>query len=158
MVKMLVSYYSRSGHTKRMAEEIAKAAEGAGADVDLLQVEQVDVKSLPEYDCMVMGSPTYYGTMAGPVKGFFDESVKVHNKLAGRLGGAFASSGMRGGGNETTVTAILMCWLVHGMLVSGSAKHDHYGPVAIGTPDEASLKTCAEYGARLVEQTKLLRG
>ncbi|NIP36435.1 MAG: flavodoxin family protein [Thermoplasmata archaeon] len=158
MVKMLVTYYSRSGHTKRMAEEIANAARDAGADVDLLHVDQVDVKKFPDYDCLVVGSPTYYGTMAAEVKGMFDKSVKVHNKLTGRLGGAFASSGMRAGGNETTVTAILLCWLVHGMLVSGSAGSDHYGPVAVGKPDEAALKACQEYGRRMVEQAKLLRG
>ncbi|UCC93726.1 MAG: NAD(P)H-dependent oxidoreductase [Thermoplasmata archaeon] len=157
MVKMLVTYYSRSGHTKRMAEAIAEAAREEGADVDLLQVEQVDVMTFPEYDCLVAGSPTYYGTMAAEIKEMFDKSVKVHNKLKGRLGGAFASSGMRAGGNETTVTAILMCWLVHGMLVSGSAGSDHYGPVAIGKPDDEALKACAKYGKRMVEQARLLR-
>jgi NAD(P)H dehydrogenase (quinone) len=140
-----------------MAEEIAKAAQEAGADVDLLHVGKVDVMTFPEYDCLVVGSPTYYGTMAAEIKSMFDKSVKVHNKLNNRLGGAFASSGLRGGGNETTVTAILMCWLVHGMLVSGSAGSDHYGPVAIGEPDEHSLKACAKYGKRLVEQAKMLR-
>jgi NAD(P)H dehydrogenase (quinone) len=141
-----------------MAEEIAKAATEAGAEVDLLHVDQVDVLTFPEYDCLVAGSPTYYGTMAAEIKAMFDKSVKVHNKLKNRLGGAFASSGLRGGGNETTVTAIIMCWLVHGMLVSGSAGSDHYGPVAIGEPDEHSLKSCAKYGKRLVEQTEMLRG
>ena len=158
MVRMLVTYYSRSGHTKQMAEEVAKAAREAGAEVDLDRVDQVDVGKFVEYDCLVAGSPTYYGNMASEVKAMFDESVKVHNKLSGRLGGAFASSGMRAGGNETTVTAILMCWLVHGMLVSGSADSDHYGPVAVGAPDEQAIKACHEYGRRLVGQAKLLRG
>ena len=157
MVRMLVGYYSRSGHTKRMAEEIAKAAEEAGAKVDLLNVEQVDIKSLPDYDCIAMGSPTYYGQMAAEVKEFFDKSVKMHGKLAGRLGGGFASSGARAGGNETTVLSILQAWLIHGMLVSGTAGSDHYGPVSVGKPDAEALKSCAEYGRRLVEQAKLLR-
>lgn len=158
MVRMLVTYYSRSGHTKRMAEEVAKAAEEAGANVDLLHVDQVDIKTFPDYDCLVAGSPAYYGTMAAEIKAMFDRSVKVHNKLTGRLGGAFASSGRRAGGNETTVTSILLCWLVHGMLVSGSAGSDHYAPVAVGAPDEEALRSCAEYGRRLTEQATLLRG
>jgi NAD(P)H dehydrogenase (quinone) len=158
MVRMLVSYYSRSGHTKSMAEAIAEAAKGAGAHVDLQNVEQVDVKTLVEYDCIVVGSPTYYGLMAAPVKEFFDKSVKVHGKLNGRLGGGFASSGLRAGGNETTVMSILQAWLVHGMLVSGTSGADHYGPVAVGKPDEATMKSCAEYGKQLAEQAVLLRG
>lgn len=158
MVRILVCYYSRSGHTKSMAEAIGEAAKEAGAHVDLRNVEQVDVKDLPDYDCIVAGSPTYYGQMAAPLKEFFDKSVKVHGKLNGRLGGGFASSGLRAGGNETTVMSILMAWLIHGMLVSGTSGADHYGPVSIGKPDEAALKSCAEYGRRLTEQTELLRG
>ena len=158
MVRMLVIYYSRSGHTKGMAEAIGEAAEGAGAHVDVHNVEQVDVKDLPDYDCIVAGSPTYYGQMAAPLKDIFDKSVKVHGKLNGRLGGGFASSGLRAGGNETTVLSILQAWLVHGMLVSGTSGADHYGPVSIGKSDEAALKSCAEYGKRLTEQATLLRG
>ncbi|MCK5253457.1 MAG: NAD(P)H-dependent oxidoreductase [Thermoplasmata archaeon] len=156
MVKMLVSYYSRSGHTKRMAEEIAKAAEEAGAEVDLLILEKVDVKSLVDYDCLVIGSPTYYGQMAGVVKEFFDRSVKIHGKLAGKIGGAFSSSGLRAGGNETTVLSILQAWLVHGMLVMGTSGADHFGPVSVGEPDEAALKSCAKYAKRLVEHSSRL--
>ena len=94
----------------------------------------------------------------GPQGEFFDKSVKVHGKLNGRMGGAFASSGLRAGGNEITVMSILHAWLVHGMLVSGSSGADHFGPVSIGKPDEKSLKSCAEYGKRMVEQAVLLRG
>lgn len=156
MVKMLVSYYSRSGHTKRMAEEIAKSAEEAGAEVDLLILEKVDVKSLVDYDCLVIGSPTYYGQMAGVVKEFFDRSVNIHGKLAGKVGGAFSSSSLRAGGNETTVLSILQAWLVHGMLVMGTSGVDHFGPVAIGEPDEAALKSCRKYANRLVEYSSQL--
>ena len=157
MVKMLVGYYSRSGHTKQMAEAIADSARGAGAEVDLLHVDQIDVRTLQEYDCLVLGSPTYYGTMAAPVKEVIDKSVKLHGKLKGRLGGGFASSGGRAGGNETTILDIHMAWLVHGMLVLGTSEPDHFGPVSIKKPDEACLKSCASYGQRLVEYTRLLR-
>ena len=158
MVRMLVGYYSRSGHTKAMAEEITKGArEVDGVEVDLLHVEQVDVKSLREYDVIVLGSPTYYGTMAAPVKELIDKSVKVHGKLAGCVGGGFASSGMRAGGNETTVLDIRKALLIHGMVVLGTAGEDHYGPVAIKAPDEAAVKSCNKYGRRLGELAIKLR-
>ena len=158
MVRMLVCYYSRSGHTKLMAEAIAKAAEGAGADVDLKHVDQVDFMTWRDYDCIVMGSPTYYGSMAAECKELLDKSVKLHGKLNGRLGGAFTSSGGRAGGNETTIIDILKAWLIHGMLVSGTTNSDHYGPVAVGRPDDKALASCTEYGERMVEQARLLRG
>ena len=158
MVRMLVCYYSRSGHTKLMAEAIAKAAEGAGADVDLKHVDQVDFMTWRDYDCIVMGSPTYYGSMAAECKELLDKSVKLHGKLNGRLGGAFTSSGGRAGGNETTIIDILKAWLIPGMLVSGTTNSDHYGPVAVGRPDDKALASCTEYGERMVEQARLLRG
>jgi NAD(P)H dehydrogenase (quinone) len=156
MVKMLVCYYSRSGHTKTMAEAIAESAREEGAEVDLLHVDQVDVRSLVEYDCLVMGSPTYYGTMAAPLKELIDKSVKLHGKLKGRLGGAFASSGGRAGGNETTILDINKAWFVHGMLVLGTSDPDHFGPVSVKKPDERSLKSCASYAKRLVKYAKML--
>ena len=158
MARMLVAYYSRSGHTKRMAEEIVKGAQEAGAQADLLNVEQVDLGKLRDYDAIILGSPCYYGTMAAPVKDLIDRSVKHHGKLSGRVGGAFASSGHRAGGNETTVLDILKALLIHGMVISGTAGDDHYGPVSIGKPDEDSLKTCREYGQRLAGYAERLRG
>jgi len=75
----------------------------------------------------VAGSPTDYGHMAAELKKFIDDSMKFHGKLSGKVGGAFASSANVGGGNETTVRSILDAWLIHGMIVEGTAHGDHYG-------------------------------
>ena len=158
MVRMLVAYYTRSGHTRRMAEEIAKAAEEAGADVDLSQVEQVSIKSLTDYDCLVVGSPTYYGTMAAPIKKLLDESVAFHGKLSGKAGGAFSSSANIGGGNETTILDILNAMLIHGMIIQGDSSGDHYGPVSIGLPDERAKKECEKLGRRVARLLKHING
>ncbi|NIP88772.1 MAG: flavodoxin family protein, partial [Gammaproteobacteria bacterium] len=99
-------------------------------------------------DAIIMGSPTYYGTMAYQVKKLLDESVKHHGKLEGKVGGAFSSSGMLGGGNETTVRSIIDALLIHGMIVVGSARIAHYGPVAVGDPDAKAKKECQAYGER----------
>jgi NAD(P)H dehydrogenase (quinone) len=158
MVKVLITYYSRTGNTERMAEEIAKGARDAGAEVALMPIDQADPKGLRAYDAIIMGSPTYYGSMAADCKKFLDRSVALHGKLDGRVGGAFTSSGGRAGGNETTVLDILKAWLIHGMVVQGTSGEDHYAPVAVEAPDEGSLETCRAYGARLAELAKKLRG
>ena len=93
-----------------------------------------------------MGSPVYYGTMAAELKALIDESVAFHGKLSGKVGGAFATSANVGGGNETTVMDILKALLIHGMVVPGSAQGDHYGPVAIGEPDERARAECRKLG------------
>ena len=151
MGRVLVLYYSRGGATKAMAELVAEGAKGAGAGVDLKPVEEVSATDLLAYDGLVAGSPTYYGHMAAELKKLLDESVRHHGKLAGKVGGAFASAANIGGGNETTIRGILDAWLIHGMIVQGSAHGDHYGPVSIGRPDERVEKQCRALGERVAE-------
>lgn len=151
MGRVLVLYYSRGGTTKAMAELVAEGAKGAGAGVDLKPVEELSASDLLAYDGLVAGSPTYYGHMAAELKKLLDESVRHHGKLEGKVGGAFASAANIGGGNETTIRGILDAWLIHGMIVQGSAHGDHYGPVSIGRPDERVVKQCKALGERVAE-------
>ena len=87
-----------------------------------------------------------------------DESVKLHGKLEGKVGAAFSSSANIGGGNETVIMAIIEAMLVHGMVVQGAPKGDHYGPVSIGAPDERVMKQCRALGERVANLTKKLAG
>lgn len=151
MGRLLVFYHSRGGATKAMAELVAEGAKGAGATVDLLPVEKVSANDLVGYDGIIAGSPTYYGQMAAELKKLFDESVRHHGKLAGKVGGAFSSAANIGGGNETTIRGILDVWLIHGMIVQGTAHGDHYGPVSIGRPDERVEKQCRALGERVAK-------
>jgi len=148
--KILIVYYSRSGNTKEMAESIAKGARAVGnVEVVVKTVQDAEVDELLEAGAVIIGSPTYYGSMASEIKRFIDDSIRLHGKLEGKVGGAFSSSGAMGGGNETTVMCILGSLLIHGMIVQGSSKGAHYGPVAVGKPDAVSKSVCEEYGKRI---------
>lgn len=142
MAKALVAYYSQSGNTEKMAKKVHEVLKKEGMDADLKRVEEVSAGDLPGYDAIVLGSPTYYGSMAWQVKRLLDESVKFHGELKGKVGAAFSSSANIGGGNETTILDILNAMLIHGMVVQGEPMGDHYGPVAVGAPDARSLKCC----------------
>ena len=87
MPKALVSYYSRTGNTKKMAARIAEVLVSQGLELDLKTVEDTAPADLLGYDCIVLGSPTYYGTMAWELKKLLDESAKIHGKLRGKVGG-----------------------------------------------------------------------
>jgi NAD(P)H dehydrogenase (quinone) len=156
MPKALVCYYTRSHNTEKMAIRIAEVFNSKGVPADLKKVEDVQPSELLGYDCIVIGSPTYYGTIAWPVKKLIDESVKFHGKLKGKVGGAFTSSGNLAGGNETTILDILKALMIHGMIVQGDHQGDHYGPVAVGKPDERAFKSCERYAERLAALTKKL--
>ena len=151
MAKILVVYFSVGGATLAMAELVAEGAREAGAQVDLKTVAETAAGDLPRYDGIIAGSPTYYGQMCWQIKKLFDESIKSHGKLEGKAGGAFTSSANVGGGNETTVLAILEAMLIHGMVVQGDPSGDHYGPVAIGAPDERVAPQCRALGKRVAE-------
>ncbi|CAG0988347.1 flavodoxin family protein [Geobacter sp.] len=135
MKKVLVTYYSRSGNTEKMARMIADGLSTKDLAVDLKTVEEVDIDTLPSYDGFIIGSPNYFGTMAWPVKKFVDESVKYFKRLDGKAAAAFTSEGMIGGGGDTVVLDILKAFLIHGCIVQGLTSAGHYGPVAVGAPD-----------------------
>jgi len=156
MAKGIVIYYSRSGNTKEMAEIIAKAMNEADLPTECKSVNDVKAKDLLNYDAIVIGSPTYYGHMAGPVKQLFDEAVSFHGKLDGKVGAAFTSSANIGGGNETTIMGIIEAMLIAGFVVQGDPQGDHYGPVSIGKPDQRVEQQCARRGKRIAELTKKL--
>jgi NAD(P)H dehydrogenase (quinone) len=156
MAKVLIVYYSKTGHTEKMANAVEEAIKQEGVEVVKKRVEDVQADELLEFDGIIIGSPTYYGIMAWPIKKLIDESVKFHGKLAGKVGAAFSSSANIGGGNETVILSILEALLIHGMIVQGEPKGDHYGPVAINEPDERALKGCKRLGQSVANLVKRL--
>lgn len=156
MAKAIVIYYSRSGNTEKMAKLIAEAMNDEGLVTDCKSVDKVKAEQLLEYDAIIIGSPTYYGHMAGPVKQLLDDCVSFHGKLDGKIGGAFSSAANIGGGNETTIMGIIEALLIAGLIVQGDPQGDHYGPVSIGRPDDRVEKQCRRRGRRIAYLTKNL--
>lgn len=156
MAKGIVIYYSKSGNTKRMAEIIATAMNDAELPTECKSVADVQADDLLDYDAIVLGSPTYYGQMAAPIKQLIDETVGFHGKLDGKVAAAFSSSGNIAGGNETTVMGMLEAMLIAGCVVQGDPRGDHYGPVSIGKPDERVERQCQRRGKRVAELTRKL--
>ena len=156
MAKAIVVYYSRSGNTKKMAEIIAKAMNESDLPTECKSVDKVKPEDLLGFDAIVVGSPTYYGHMAGPLKQMFDELVSSHGQLDGKVGAAFSSAANIGGGNETTIMGIIEAMLISGMVVQGDPEGDHYGPVSIGKPDQRVERQCARRGQRIAELTRKL--
>ena len=158
MSKILIVYYSRSGNTGKMADIIKEGVVSEGIDVEVKKVGYTTVNDLLSADGIIMGSPTYYGTMAYELKKLIDESVSHHGALEGKIGAAFTSAGNIGGGNETTILDILNTMLIHGMIIQGDPRGDHYGPVAIKKIDERSAKMCLKLGKRTAQLVKKIFG
>jgi multimeric flavodoxin WrbA len=87
-VKIAVVYHSGYGHTVRIAEAVARGAAAIrGASVKLVTAEEAPSRwgTLDSADAIIMGAPTYMGSLSAPFKAFMD-ALRTSNMLrsAGR--------------------------------------------------------------------------
>jgi NAD(P)H dehydrogenase (quinone) len=141
MTKVLVLYYSSWGHIEQMAYAAAEGAREAGADVAVKRVPELvpaevaqaahyktdqkapiaTVDELADYDAIIFGTPTRYGTMTAQMKNFLDQTggLWAKGRLIGKVGSVFTSSATQHGGQEATILTTLPVLLHHGMVVVG---------------------------------------
>jgi len=189
MSYVLVLYYSRGGATAEMARQVARGVEEAGLEARLRTVPAVSTvceavadaipgqgppyASLDDLrDCaaLALGSPTRFGNMAAPLKYFLDgtSALWMSGALIGKPAGVFTSTGSQHGGQETTLTSMMLPLLHHGMLLTGIpySEPDLLGTEAGGTPygpshvagsdgsrpvTDAERRLCRALGRRLAE-------
>lgn len=140
MTRILVLYYSSYGHIEAMAAAVAQGARSAGAEVAIKRVPELvppevmakagykpqtapvaSPGELPDYDAIVFGTPTRFGNMAAQMKNFLDQcgGVWAQDKLVGKIGSVFTSTGSQHGGQESTILATHVVLLHLGMLIAG---------------------------------------
>ena len=159
-MQILVMYHSKTGHTKRLAEEIAKGVgEVEGVACILKSTADVTKDDFVAADGVIAGSPVYFGTMAAELKAVFDQFVGVRKKMEDKIGAAFATSGDPSGGKETTLMSIIQALLIYGMIVVGDPLDatGHYGVSCVGSPDRDALMNAALLGKRVASLVKKLR-
>ena len=166
MAKVLVLYYSAYGHIETMAHAVAEGAREAGAQADVRRVPELVplevaqksgfkldqpaplavVAELADYDAIIIGTGTRFGRMSSQMASFLDQAGGLWAKgaLHGKVGGAFASSGVQHGGQEMTLFSIIANLLHFGMIVVGL----DYGYEAQMTLDE--IVGGAPYGATTI--------
>lgn len=141
MIKILILYYSRSGHVKAMAEQISRGVESVSGCEALIRtvppvstvceatedtipaeghlyVSHADMKNCAG---LIMGSPTRFGNMAAPLKYFIDSTSDtwLSGVLAGKPAAVFTSTGSLHGGQESTLLSMMLPLFHHGMLLMG---------------------------------------
>ncbi|MCK3777569.1 NAD(P)H:quinone oxidoreductase [Ensifer sesbaniae] len=141
MAKVLVLYYSAYGHVEKMAYAVAEGAKSAGAEVDVKRVPELvseevakasyykldqaapiaNVEELAQYDAIIFGAGTRYGTVASQMRNFIDQtgSLWAKGKLVGKVGSVFTSSATQHGGQESTILGFIPTLMHHGMVVVG---------------------------------------
>ena len=116
-VRVLVVYHTLTGNTEALAEAVAEGARGVpGVEAVVKPVDEVGNDDLEACDALLIGSPTYWGTIATPVKQFIDDRRPF---MGDKVGGAFATGGGEDGGKELVVRSLLTAMLNYGMIIVG---------------------------------------
>lgn len=137
---VLVLYYSRSGSTEAMAQQMARGIESTGIEARIRTVPSVSpdcessIPAVPDTGAvyctqddlakcsgLLLGSPTRFGNMAAPLKFFLDQTSNLWmtGTLIGKPAGVFSSTASLHGGQETTLLSMMLPLLHHGMVVAG---------------------------------------
>lgn len=186
---ILVLYYSRQGATAEMAKLIARGIEEGGTEARIRTVPEISTvceataDSIPASGApyaslddlqhcagLALGSPTRFGNMAAPLKYFVDSSSKLwmSGALIGKPAGVFTSTSSLHGGQETTLTSMMLPLLHHGMILCGlpysetellstEAGGTPYGPSHLSGPEsnlpitDKEKRLCLALGRRLAE-------
>jgi NAD(P)H dehydrogenase (quinone) len=159
-MQVLVMYYSKTGHTKKLADEIAKGVgEVEGVACIVKSAADVTKDDFVAADGIVAGSPVYFGSMAAELKAVFEKFIGVRKKMEGKIGAAFATSGDSSGGRETTIISIIQAFLIYGMIIVGDPLDatGHYGVSCIGSPDKSASLNAALLGKRVASVVRQLK-
>lgn len=141
MRRILVLYYSTTGHTKNMAHAIAMGIESSGlAEAIQRCVPEVSATSeqtspaVPDHGApyatlddfeqchgLAMGSPTHFGNMAAPLKYFLDQTGAswFAGSMVDKPFSVFTSTGSLHGGQESTLLSMMLPCIHHGMIYAG---------------------------------------
>lgn len=162
MTKVLVLYYSSYGHIETMANAMAEGIREGGAVATVKRVPELvpdaiveksgykrqsapvaTVAELPEYDAIVIGTPTRFGNMSSQMKNFLDQAggLWFEDRLVGKVGSVFTSTGSQHGGQETTILSTQTVLFHLGMIIVG-LPYSFKGQMRM---DE--ITGCSPYGA-----------
>jgi flavorubredoxin len=105
---LLVIYHSQGGTMERMANRFATGA-AKEKDVSIVFKKAVDANADDLLNCngIAIGSPEYFGTMAGMIKDFFDRTFEVaQDRTVGLPFVVFVCAGNDGRGAITQIERI----------------------------------------------------
>ncbi len=138
---ILVVYHSQSGNTLSMAKEVAEgAASIPGVRVVLKRAAETQARDLMDCDGLFLGSPEYFGYMAGALKDLFDrtyEQLRGHPRIFRKPYAVFISAGNDGQGALQSIERICVGYQFKKVQAPLVAK----GPVT-----EQVLARCRELG------------
>jgi len=104
-----------------LPKEVLEKMYAVDAQKQFADVPIADVAELAQYDAILFGTPTRFGSMAAQMKSFLDATGGhwATGALVGKVGGVFTSTGSQHGGQESTILNFHTFLLHHGFVVVG---------------------------------------
>ena len=138
MSKIAIIYWTGTGNTQEMAQAIEKGAKGAGADVEVFEVESFGgADKLKEYDGVMFGCPAM-GDEVLEESCFEPFFAEAESHLSGVPVALFGSYGWGGG-------AWMEAWAERTR--NDGAKLFGNGLAVENAPDDDALAACEKLGA-----------
>lgn len=139
---ILVIYHSQGGTMERMAHHFAVgAAKEPAIRVVLKKATEATLADLLDCDAIAIGSPEYFGTMAGMIKDFFDRTFQAaQEKTIGLPFVLFVCAGNDGRGAISQIERIALGYKWKKVL-------EHLR--VVGPPTPQDLADLAELGQTL---------
>lgn len=161
---VLITYYSQSGNTEKLAKAVAEGARSIEeVEVRLLPIDQVKESDLLEASAIIVGSPVYNANVAPAVQKFINSWPFEGRPLKNKIGAAFSTGGGISIGEELVMLNILHSMLIYGMIVVGGDETEAAfgasavtgeGPFDGGKMDEIFLKKGFGLGSRVAKLVK----
>jgi multimeric flavodoxin WrbA len=124
MSNVAIVYHSGYGHTKSLAQAVAKGAGSvAGTRISLVPVGEVEARAadLDAADAIIFGSPTYMGGVSADFAKFKDWTSKqwAEGKWRNKLAAGFTVSASQNGDKHNTLYQFVTLAMQHGMVWVG---------------------------------------
>jgi len=124
ITKVAVVYHSGYGHTKILAEAVARGAQShPGTEVALIPVAEAEARAaeIDAADAVIFGAPTYMGSVSAPFKTFMDWSSKAWfaRTWKDKVAAGFTNSASQSGDKLNTLMQLAVFGMQHGMVWVG---------------------------------------
>ena len=189
-MKISIIYSSETEHTQQLAEAIYLGCKShSDISTTLFRIADEDFEAgrwnnerilaeLDNSDAIIMGSPTFMGSVSSKLKAFMEATVSryIPETWNGKIAAGFTVSGTTGGDKFNTLSTLTTFAMQHGMIwvglgcnpfnsIEGINAAGHYygatGQAALDDnpdefPSEADLKSGQYLGARVAAYVKKL--
>jgi NAD(P)H dehydrogenase (quinone) len=141
MSKVVIAFHSGYGHTRVIADAVARgASEVSGTEVLSIDVSKIDDAgwaALHAADAIVFGAPTYMGGPSAPFKAFADASSKAWftQSWKDKIAGGFTCSLSMSGDKYATLMSMVTLAMQHGMVWVSLG---HMPAATPGAPDQVN--------------------